>query len=213
MPAAANRGNEQSGPSSARWDETKSQKAAETVSNSWLRSRPYLLWGYLIEIACALVLYGLIWGITGYADISKFIQITAGHWAQLMGVLFAAALAIWAAFVAITATEFGEYLDQQHRLRAYSTTFLVACAIFFITTALLITAVGVSRSWVHHVAFVALLYSIANAFTVVTNSSKLIFLYATFQRTLRIEMDRLSREDAIRAVGADPSARSANLTE
>src|SRR4051794_2247930 len=96
--------------------------------------RQAIIWGYLSEMLLAAALYGLNFWLVGSASISFFIQKTGVAWANFTGVLFAASLTVWVAFINITATDFGEYLRKKNVYFVYSIAFVTALLSFFAST-------------------------------------------------------------------------------
>jgi len=164
------------------------------VSHPLARFRPQLSWGILVECILAGVVYAILRASFEFAALSKFLETTVDLWTALVGVLFGGALAAWAAFAAAVAGPFGEYLEHEGKLRAFSTVFLIAAAVFYASTVLLIVAKGVDVAWFRHCAIVAIVYSLANGITLLTNSAHVLVMHSGFQREYRDAMSQLERE-------------------
>ena len=85
-------------------------------------------------------------------------------------------------------------MEHEGKLRPFSTTFLIAAAAFYASTVLLIIAKGIDVGWVRHAAIVAIVYSLANGVTMLTNSAHVLVLHSKFQRDYREAMNLVERD-------------------
>lgn len=144
-----------------------------------------IFWAYTVEALASVALYSIAYWFFGSARISLFIRDTASAWSSLTGVLFAASLTIWVAYINITATEFGGYLKHQGLQSSYSVAFIASLMSFFLSTVVLITTLGVSHDFFRNVALGVLLYAGVNVITMVRNATGLVRAYAIFRDELR----------------------------
>jgi hypothetical protein len=139
-------------------------------------------WSYAIEVILAALVYIVLAYLCGVGMLSEFVKETGSAWANMTGVLFAASLTIWVAFINITTTDFGGYLRFKGVYGLYSTAFVFAMFTFFLVTGLLITA---TASWMHiavrNATLGILIFSAINVVTLVRNATGLVRAHAVFR--------------------------------
>jgi len=132
-------------------------------------SKYKVAWAYTKEImlvACLQTFAQLLWGMHPVLD---FIARTAKDWAQLAGVLLAAALVIWGMYVNFITSGFGDYLRSTGREVTYRNAFSTAILAPTLAVVLLIIASGVPVGIVHQFAMAMMLYTLANIYTMYRN--------------------------------------------
>lgn len=140
-----------------------------------------ITWAYLVEPLLAGLLYGVAAWFIGFKQVACFIQQTGAAWANMTGVLFAASLTIWVAFVNVTTSDFGGYLRFKKVYGAYSAAFVFAMFVFFFSTALLIIATANLPVLWGNIALGFLIYAAITVITMVRNATGLVKAHATFK--------------------------------
>lgn len=136
----------------------------------------------------ALYLTGLwIWGPNVLGD---FVLKSGRDWAQLEGVMLAAALVVWGMYVNFTVSGFGDYLRWSRREFSYRVAFTTALFSPLLAAILLIIATNTPRGLVHQAALLALLYS-------------LLEVYGTYRNIVSLSERKREFEVALAADCAD----------
>ncbi|MEW4568019.1 hypothetical protein AB1L88_09150 [Tautonia sp. JC769] len=158
-----------------------------TIKISWA-----IFWGYAVEVIGTAAMYGLARVFVSIEQLSAFIQSTWAEWNDLTGILFSAALAVWLTFINIRGSLFGDYLARKQDDRVYSRAFLTAMIAFFFATAALNMVGGIKNDIMAHAAFILLIYSTFNLFSMMKNATDLIRLYSAFKK--QVEIERIKME-------------------
>ena len=134
----------------------------------------------------------LIWLIWDKPSIDQFFERTISDWLTITSqVLFPAGVAIWITYVNLETTEFGDYLNHTGVEKAYSAAFVLPSAIFFLTSVVLVAYKGSKIAILSYASVFLLAYSLAMAFSLISNTAAVIRLYRRF----KIELERERRKE------------------
>jgi len=159
-------------------------------------SRGKILWAYSSEILLVTVVQTLIQLVWGTRPVMEFVLRTAKDWAQLAGILLAAALVIWGMYVNFTTSSFGDYLRWSGREAKYRNAFSMAIFVPSLSAILLIIASGVPIGVVHQAAMAAMLYTLASIYTMYRNIVSLSSRKREFDELLAREVQSENSPEA-----------------
>lgn len=157
-----------------------------------------LAWAYIRQLGLVWALYGIGVWLWGVPVLTEFIIKSGKDWAQLEGVILAAALVVWGMYVNFTTSGFGDYLRWSRREFSYRIAFTTALFSPLLAAILLIIASNTYPSMVQHAALLALINSIFE-------------VYGTYRNIVSLsEKKRLFEELLATHVVDDPNSNSSS---
>uniref|UniRef100_A0A7V4XT60 Uncharacterized protein n=1 Tax=Acidobacterium capsulatum TaxID=33075 RepID=A0A7V4XT60_9BACT len=139
------------------------------------------LWGYAVELIAAVLIQIVFTMLLGRSFIFHWIVRDKADVLDLVGLAFALNIAVFAAFLAILATEFGKSLRREKAATEYATAF--AFPMFpTVTAAIAVLITAQERSaFASEIAVFALIYAALNCITIVKNVLGVVHLWQVIE--------------------------------
>lgn len=138
-------------------------------------------WGYVSEGILTGLVYLFLVQWLGSDKLARFVSSTANSWAYLIGLLSALSVALFALFVHILSTEFGDWLCSRGADGVYKAAFMYTLCVNVLTFCSLIAAGYSKRALAAYVALGLLIYALTNFVSTVKNVSDLLKLQRLFR--------------------------------
>jgi len=144
-----------------------------------------LILSYLEEALLAFMVSFLLKRWIGSGIVLKFIKDSGKDWAQLAGVMVAAALVIWGMYVSISDSDFGTYLINRKKDRAYTAAFSFAIFVPATASAALIICAYTDSQTMHEIGLFLLIYLFLNIYTMYKNIINLALFKKIFDDIMK----------------------------
>jgi hypothetical protein len=147
-----------------------------------LKDRLLTIWAYAVEIVATILVYIALVTWVGTIAIASYVNRTLGDWKTGLGIAFGAAIALWAAFFALLATDFGHELKKRGSATMYSAAIVFSMLVFLGTFLFLIALPRDFSSATAQLVALVLIYATINCFTMVLNLHGLLRLWQDWVR-------------------------------
>ena len=153
-----------------------------------------VLLAYFSEILLSVLMTFAMFHFLSENVIGDIIGKGASEWANLLGVLFGASVAIWLTFVNLSSTEFGKFLHYKKVYSIFNWGFIFTSITYFIGMICFILTKGLTNSKpLTEITVFVLIYGFINLYTLIKNTSDLIKIYHEFSRTFDREIRKSSK--------------------
>lgn len=146
-----------------------------------------ICWGYVVELALAAIVYGLLLFFFGAEKVAAFLSNTWGAWSTVCGVVLAVAVSMFVVVLQMLTSDFGGYLVSRSADGPFRKAFGTAVAISFAGTIAFIIAGNIKWAPATHAAGVLLLLVAINLYSMMKNAMNLQRMHALFERIRRRE--------------------------
>lgn len=143
-----------------------------------------LLWGYVVEFILTALVYIFIRLSFGTAMAVQVVSGAANSWAALVRGFFALSGGLFAIFVKLLTSDFGNWLSWRQAERVYTGAFVIALAAHVCAIVFLVVAGVTKEETVGRIALALLIFSGVNMCSLMGNVLKVVKLYREFSRQL-----------------------------